>query len=43
MAGTVKSRAAAQIAAEAEPLCFYAPKVSFTFSVEAHDALGQNQ
>ncbi|MFO0735977.1 MAG: DUF2071 domain-containing protein [Labilithrix sp.] len=43
VAGTVKSRAAAQIAAEAEPLCFYVPKVSFTFSVEAHDALGQNQ
>lgn len=41
--GTVTSRAASRIAAAAEPICFYVPKVSFTFSVEAHDSMGQNQ
>lgn len=43
LAGTVKSRAADAIAHASEPICFYVPSVSFTFSVEAHDRAGQNQ
>ena len=39
LGGTVKSRAAAAIAPGAEPICFYVPSVTFTFSVEAHDAI----
>jgi hypothetical protein len=42
--GTVVSRAARSIAGDAKPCCFYVPRVAFSFSVEAHDALeGRNQ
>ena len=35
--GTVVSRAASAIAADAQPLCFRVPAVSFRFELEAHD------
>jgi hypothetical protein len=37
LTGTVTSKAAAAIAGDAEPICFYVPSVKFEFSVEAHD------
>ena len=35
--GSVVSRAARAIAGDAEPLCLRVPRVSFEFSLEAHD------
>jgi hypothetical protein len=35
--GTVTSRAASAIVGDAAPLCFHVPRVTFTFSIEAHD------
>ena len=35
--GSVTSRRAKEIAGDAEPLCFYVPRVSFTFEKEIHD------
>ena len=38
LSGSVSSRAAEAIVGDAEPVCFYVRSVSFTFSLEAHDA-----
>lgn len=35
--GTVSSRRAQEIAGDAEPLCFYVPRVDFVFDRELHD------
>lgn len=37
LVGTVVSRAATALVGDAEPLCFHVDRVSFSFSVEAHD------
>jgi hypothetical protein len=37
LTGRVSSRAASAIAGDAEPVCFHVPRVTFRFSIEAHD------
>ena len=43
LAGTVTSRAAAEIAGDAEPFCFRVATVNFLFDREEHDPLPESE